>query len=79
MEPAALKNHLPASSLAYVTTQLQKAHTGIIFTLLHYFPRAPPRQRERERELRSVYCKTEEEEEECISKYIRSVNGWPLT
>lgn len=37
--------------------------------------------RERERELRSVYCKTEEEEEEeeCISKYIRSVNGWPLT
>lgn len=36
-------------------------------------------ERERERELRSVYCKTEEEEEECISKYIRSVNGWPLT
>ena len=78
VEPAALKNHLPASSLVYVTTQLQKAHTGIIFTLLHYFPRAPPR----EREWRSVYCKTEEEEEEeeeCISKYIRSVNGWPLT
>ena len=40
------------------------------------------RLQERERELRSVYCKTEEEEEEeeeCISKYIRSVNGWPLT
>lgn len=28
---------------AYVTTQLQKAHTGIIFTLLHYFPYTPPR------------------------------------
>lgn len=44
---------LPVGCLGYVTTQLQKAHTGIIFILLHYFPPAPPR--EGEREGRSVY------------------------
>lgn len=39
-----------AGCLLDVTMQLQKAHTGIIFTLLHYFPRAPPGERERGRE-----------------------------
>lgn len=38
-----------AGGLVYVTTQLlkkkEKAHSGIIFTLLLYFPNAPPRER----------------------------------
>lgn len=54
-----------AGCLLDVTMQLQKAHTGIIFTLLHYFPRAPPG----ERESGGEYTVRRREKED-INKYI---------
>lgn len=66
------KNHLPASSEpppapCYHATAKKKAHTGIIFTLLDYFPRAPPGER------RSEGVRQREEWQE-----VEGGKGWTL-
>lgn len=75
-----------AGGLVCVTTQLQKAHSGIIFTLLLYFPNTPPREgAERWKKESEEWGKEKEKEKEIhglwmyICTCICWVNGWPVT